>query len=169
MLVSDDKRVCEGLRCGNIVQARRYNVHFFSALQSGRWLDRYCGEARRPLRTAQVLHPIPTFYIHFYFHSWSLKLLLCLSISLLSKFTLPRIPFVVLLQLAMYFVLHRFSISPACRSQQTALWELISTELAFIRTLKVIQDVSQENKPIWTLNNEHQEFLQIDNTKHCLL
>ena len=73
MLVSDDKRVCEGLRCGNIVQARRYNVHFFSALQSGRWLDRYCGEARRPLRTAQVLHPIPTFYIHFYFHFRSLS------------------------------------------------------------------------------------------------
>jgi hypothetical protein len=28
------------------------------------------------------------------------------------------------------------------RSQQTAIWELITTELAYIRTLKVIQDVS---------------------------
>ena len=45
---------------------------------------------------------------------------------------------------------------PACRSQQTALWELISTELAFIRTLKVIQDVSQENEQF---ENEYQEIL----------
>ena len=28
------------------------------------------------------------------------------------------------------------------RGQQTAIWELIHTELAYIRTLKVIQDVS---------------------------
>jgi hypothetical protein len=28
------------------------------------------------------------------------------------------------------------------RGQQTAIWELITTELAYIRTLKVIQDVS---------------------------
>ena len=28
------------------------------------------------------------------------------------------------------------------RSQQTALWELVETEVAYIRTLKVIQDVS---------------------------
>ena len=27
-------------------------------------------------------------------------------------------------------------------SQQTALWELVETEVAYIRTLKVIQDVS---------------------------
>ena len=33
-------------------------------------------------------------------------------------------------------------LSERLKSQQTALWELISTELAFIRTLKVIQDVS---------------------------
>ena len=30
------------------------------------------------------------------------------------------------------------------RSQQTALWELVETEVAYIRTLKVIQDVSSE-------------------------
>ena len=30
-------------------------------------------------------------------------------------------------------------------AQQTALWELISTELAYIRTLKVIQDVRHVN------------------------
>ena len=30
------------------------------------------------------------------------------------------------------------------RSQQTALWELVETEVAYIRTLKVIQDVSIE-------------------------
>ena len=29
------------------------------------------------------------------------------------------------------------------RSQQTALWELVETEVAYIRTLKVIQDVSK--------------------------
>ena len=29
------------------------------------------------------------------------------------------------------------------RSQQTAIWELVETEVAYIRTLKVIQDVSQ--------------------------
>ncbi len=28
------------------------------------------------------------------------------------------------------------------RSQQTALWELVETEVAYIRTLKVIQDVN---------------------------
>ncbi len=28
------------------------------------------------------------------------------------------------------------------RSQQTAIWELVETEVAYIRTLKVIQDVS---------------------------
>ena len=28
------------------------------------------------------------------------------------------------------------------RNQQTALWELIATEFAYIKTLKVIQDVS---------------------------
>ena len=33
-------------------------------------------------------------------------------------------------------------LSERLKSQQTALWELISTELANIRTLKVIQDVS---------------------------
>ena len=33
-------------------------------------------------------------------------------------------------------------LSERLKAQQTALWELISTELAFIRTLKVIQDVS---------------------------
>ena len=33
-------------------------------------------------------------------------------------------------------------LSDRVRAQQTALWELINTELAFIRTLKVIQDVS---------------------------
>ena len=27
------------------------------------------------------------------------------------------------------------------KSQQTALWELVETEVAYIRTLKVIQDV----------------------------
>ena len=27
-------------------------------------------------------------------------------------------------------------------SQQTAIWELVKTEVAYIRTLKVIQDVS---------------------------
>ncbi len=29
------------------------------------------------------------------------------------------------------------------RSQQTAIWELVETEVAYIRTLKVIQDVSR--------------------------
>ena len=33
-------------------------------------------------------------------------------------------------------------LSERLKAQQTALWELISTELAYIRTLKVIQDVS---------------------------
>lgn len=32
------------------------------------------------------------------------------------------------------------------RSQQTALWELVETEVAYIRTLKVIQDVSSQKK-----------------------
>ena len=41
-------------------------------------------------------------------------------------------------------------LSERLKSQQTALWELISTELAFIRTLKVIQDVS--NKLIADIN-----------------
>ena len=34
-------------------------------------------------------------------------------------------------------------LSERLKAQQTALWELISTELAYIRTLKVIQDVSE--------------------------
>ena len=33
-------------------------------------------------------------------------------------------------------------LSEKARSQQTALWELVETEVAYIRTLKVIQDVS---------------------------
>ena len=36
-------------------------------------------------------------------------------------------------------------LSEKARSQQQALWELVETEVAYIRTLKVIQDVS---KPI---------------------
>ena len=32
-------------------------------------------------------------------------------------------------------------LSEKARSQQTALWELVETEVAYIRTLKVIQDV----------------------------
>ena len=28
------------------------------------------------------------------------------------------------------------------RSQQTAIWEMVETEVAYIRTLKVMQDVS---------------------------
>ena len=32
-------------------------------------------------------------------------------------------------------------LSERLKAQQTALWELISTELAYIRTLKVIQDL----------------------------
>ena len=34
------------------------------------------------------------------------------------------------------------SLDEKTRSQQTALWELVETEVAYIRTLKVIQDVS---------------------------
>jgi hypothetical protein len=33
------------------------------------------------------------------------------------------------------------SLDEKTRSQQTALWELVETEVAYIRTLKVIQDV----------------------------
>ena len=33
-------------------------------------------------------------------------------------------------------------LSEKARSQQQALWELVETEVAYIRTLKVIQDVS---------------------------
>ena len=35
-------------------------------------------------------------------------------------------------------------LSEKARSQQTALWELVETEVAYIRTLKVIQDVSKK-------------------------
>ena len=34
------------------------------------------------------------------------------------------------------------------RSQQAAIWELVETEVAYIRTLKVIQDVSGLEKKI---------------------
>ena len=37
-------------------------------------------------------------------------------------------------------------LSEKARSQQTALWELVETEVAYIRTLKVIQDVSCSQK-----------------------
>ena len=36
-------------------------------------------------------------------------------------------------------------LSEKARSQQTALWELVETEVAYIRTLKVIQDVSKKD------------------------
>ena len=36
-------------------------------------------------------------------------------------------------------------LSEKARSQQQALWELVETEVAYIRTLKVIQDVSYSN------------------------
>ena len=36
-------------------------------------------------------------------------------------------------------------LSEKARSQQQALWELVETEVAYIRTLKVIQDVSYRN------------------------
>lgn len=38
------------------------------------------------------------------------------------------------------------SLSERIKAQQTALWELISTELAYIRTLKVIQDVRNHSQ-----------------------
>ena len=41
-------------------------------------------------------------------------------------------------------VTNHATLSEKVKAQQTALWELISTELAYIRTLKVIQDVSQQ-------------------------
>ena len=34
------------------------------------------------------------------------------------------------------------NLSERMKNQQTAIWELITTELAYIRTVKVIQDVS---------------------------
>ena len=37
-------------------------------------------------------------------------------------------------------------LSEKARSQQQALWELVETEVAYIRTLKVIQDVSKPTK-----------------------
>ena len=39
-------------------------------------------------------------------------------------------------------------LSERLKAQQTALWELISTELAYIRTLKVIQDVGVSSPPL---------------------
>ncbi len=39
------------------------------------------------------------------------------------------------------------ALSDRVRSQQAALWELVETEVAYIRTLKVIQDVSSHCTP----------------------
>ena len=36
------------------------------------------------------------------------------------------------------------NLSERMKNQQTAIWELITTELAYIRTVKVIQDVSYQ-------------------------
>ena len=43
-------------------------------------------------------------------------------------------------------------LSERLKAQQTALWELISTELAYIRTLKVIQDVGVSSPPLYYIN-----------------
>ena len=44
-------------------------------------------------------------------------------------------------------------LSERLKSQQTALWELISTELAYIRTLKVIQDVRSSSSSSSSLSS----------------
>ena len=44
-------------------------------------------------------------------------------------------------------------LSEKARSQQQALWELVETEVAYIRTLKVIQDVRSSSKLLFSFND----------------
>ena len=91
----------------------------------------YFGGPCQPLRAAAVLHHIHA-TISLCFTQFSSLSLLPLSLSPLTFF----------LHLHFHFFNFTFLKFHPCRSQQTALWELISTEVAFIRTLKVIQEVS---------------------------
>ena len=44
-------------------------------------------------------------------------------------------------------------LSEKARSQQQALWELVETEVAYIRTLKVIQDVRNSSKLLFSFDD----------------